>query len=74
MKNPRPWRGVWAIGAHYPGDPMALLFTPDRGFIEPVTNLDAAPVIGPVIAWRYRGQTRESDNQVYDALAAETAP
>lgn len=34
-------------------DHMLLTYSSERGFFEPITNLDAEPVVGKVLDWRY---------------------
>ena len=33
--------------------PVLLCYTKARGFFEPITNTDAAPVVGRVLTWSY---------------------
>lgn len=33
--------------------PMLLCYSKARGFFEPITNLDAEPIAGRVLAWQY---------------------
>lgn len=71
MRNPREFELLWVIGAKYPMKPMALTWSRDRGFFEPITNTAAAPVIGDVLAWRYRGDDSASDRAAYDAVVKD---
>jgi len=39
--------------AKFPNEWLNLTYSHERGFFEPVTNLDAEPVVGRILEWRY---------------------
>lgn len=65
QRKPKQFEPLWAIGALKPDEPMALTYSKERGFLEPVTNRDARPVIGKIIAWTYRVDKTRSDKDAY---------
>jgi len=71
MRNPAEFKAIWAMGETRPKDPMALCFSKERGFFEPVTNRNAEPVMGRIIAWCYRPEDNAGDTPVYNDLVAE---
>lgn len=52
-RKPAAYRALECRGERFPDEWHCLTYMPDRGFIEPRTNRDAAPVLGHIIEWCY---------------------
>lgn len=52
MRMPAEFRILECVCERTP-HPMLLTYSKARGFFEPVTNLDARPVVGKVLSWKY---------------------
>jgi len=52
MRRPRAYTLVEAYVAGIP-EPFMLCWIPERGFVEPITNQRAEPVIGGIVRWNY---------------------
>lgn len=52
MRHPAEFR-LLDCACERASEPMLLTYSSERGFIEPITNLDAEPVVGKVLDWRY---------------------
>lgn len=52
MRSPAEYRLVVCACERSPG-PILLTYSKAQGFFEPITNLDAAGVVGKVLSWTY---------------------
>lgn len=69
-KKPAAYRAVWAVGADYIGEPVAICRSTARGeWIEPITGASAEPVIGEVVFWTYRDEDTAKDEAAYRKAA-----
>lgn len=53
QRRPAAYRSIECRCEGFPSEWHKLTFVPDRGYIEPRTNLKAEPVLGPVLEWCY---------------------
>lgn len=52
MKTPAEFRFLMCV-CERTLDAMLLTYSRARGFFDPITNLDAVPVVGKIVGWRY---------------------
>lgn len=73
MRMPKQYEPVWAIGANHPNDPMALSWSRRDGWRDCFAYEPAEPVIGEIIAWRYRHDDSTADDDAYQDVLNDPA-
>ena len=53
MRKPKQYKSLWCQGKNEANKWFHLIYTKERGFIEPITNQSAEPIIGKITHWQY---------------------